>query len=51
MFVLYKHTYPAIACPDTGEIVVIFNDTSAGWSRCIEILRDVQAEISRERAR
>lgn len=49
MFHLYLGHYPAIACPDTGEVVVVFNDNSAGFSKCIEILRDVQAEISKER--
>lgn len=33
MFVLYKHTYPAIACPDTGEVVVVFKDDAAGFSK------------------
>lgn len=50
MFTLYKHTYPAIMCPDTLEVVVVFASTAAGFSKCIELLRDVQAEISRERA-
>jgi hypothetical protein len=49
MFTLYNGHYPAIACPDTGEVVVVFNSTAAGFSKCIELLRDVQAEISKER--
>lgn len=48
MFHLYKHSYPAIACPVTGEVVVVYPDTAAGWSRCMSVLREVQAEISKE---
>lgn len=49
MFTLYHGRYPAIMCPDTREVVVVFMSTAAGFSKCIEILCDVQAEISRER--
>jgi hypothetical protein len=49
MFRLYLGRYPAIACPDTNEVVVVFASTAAGFSKCIEILCDVQAEISKER--
>jgi hypothetical protein len=49
MFTLYQGHYPAIACPDTREVVVVFLSTAEGFSKCIELLRDVQAEITRER--
>lgn len=48
MFHLYKHSYPAIACPFTGEVVVVYPATAAGWSRCLSLLRDVQADLAKE---
>jgi hypothetical protein len=49
MFHLYLGRYPAIARPDTGEVLIVFVPTAAGWSRCLSMLREVQAEISKER--
>jgi hypothetical protein len=49
MFHLYKHSCPAIACPVTGEVVVVYPDTAAGWSRCMSLLREVQADLAKER--
>lgn len=49
MFRLYEGRYPAIARPDTGEVLVVFTSTAAGWSRCMSMLREVQAELAKER--
>ncbi len=46
MFVLYHGIYPSIMCPDTGEVVVVYPATSAGFSRCISLLREVQMALA-----
>ncbi len=42
MFILYHGQYPAIMCPETGEVVVYFPETAAGWSRCMSLLTEVK---------
>lgn len=45
MFVLYRGQYPGIMCPVTGEVVVIFRDNAAGFSKCMSLLQEVQQEL------
>lgn len=41
MFTLY-HDCPAIKCPVTGEVVVVFYGNARGYQECFAILKDLR---------
>ena len=44
MFTRY-HDCPAIACPVTGEVVVVFYANARGYQECIALLREIREEL------
>ncbi len=41
------HDCPAIKCPVTGEVVVVFNANARGYQECVALIIEIKAEIER----